>query len=468
MAEDVYRREALRLRESRELAAERFPRFGVNKKQEAIRLLYEISKREGKSPAEALGGIEGKTFAAVKRGLLARRYPSAARASPPAGFHLPRMDLSAPSVADEPGGPFRPRRIVAENAVADSDLVRRFRSAFPEAAFSRVETARYPSAPGETIERYNRRRETAYLVRERFDFLKDCPCTARAVSCGYRILNLGFGCPLDCSYCFLQGYSNAPGIIFPANPEEFFARFSRFREYEKSRSAVPGRKGGVLRLGTGEFSDSLALDPYTGYSLPLVEFFREKRDCLFEFKTKTAEVEGLLRARHGGNIVVGWSVNPERAIGENEFGAASLAGRLAAARRCAEAGYRIAFHFDPILLSAGWEREYAAVVEALAAAIEPERIAWISLGTLRFHPDLKTVIEKRFPGNTILDGELVLGFDGKLRYPDADRLRAYRIVLGALKKWSPRLPVYLCMESAAVWKELGLPFPFRRGPGCLY
>jgi spore photoproduct lyase len=465
MAQDVYRREALRLKESRSLVAGRFPRFGVNKQRETVRLLYEISKREGKSPAKALGGIEGRTFAAVKSALLARRYPSVIFARPPARFHLPRLDLREEAVANEAVDPFHPRRIVAEDAVADSALVRRFRSAFPAAEFSRVESLRFPSAPVEAVERYNRRRETAYIVRESFDFLKDCPCTIRAVSCGYRILNLGFGCPLDCSYCFLQGYSNAPGLIFPANIEDFFSCFS---ECEKSRPAFPGKRGEVLRLGTGEFSDSLALDRYTGYSPSLVEFFREKSGCLFEFKTKTAEVDGLLRARHGGNIVVGWSVNPERMIGENEFGSASLAARLAAAGRCAEAGYRLAFHFDPILLYAGWEREYGGVVEALADAVPPEKVAWISLGTLRFPPDLKTVIEKRFPGNTILDGELVVGFDGKLRYPDGDRLRAYRILLEALKIWSPRLRVYLCMESAAMWKKLGLPFPFGEGPGRFY
>ncbi|MCX6349099.1 MAG: hypothetical protein NTV79_06320, partial [Candidatus Aureabacteria bacterium] len=304
--------------------------------------------------------------------------------------------------------------------------------------------------------------ETVFIVREKFDFFKRCPCTRRAVPCGYHLLNLGFGCPLDCSYCFLQSYSNAPGLVFPANIEDFFARFS---EYEESPAARAWKRGENLRLGTGEFSDSLALDRLTGYSLPLIEFFREKGGCLFEFKTKSAEVANLLRARHGGNIVAGWSVNPERVIRENEAYAAPLSARIAAAQRCAEAGYRLAFHFDPILFYPGWEKDYGEVVESLAGAIGAERIAWISLGTLRFHPELKPVIENRWPDNTILDGELVVGVDGKLRYPDPDRYRIYRTMLAALGKWSPRLPIYLCMESEAMWKELKLPFPFGNGLG---
>ena len=82
----------------------------------------------------------------------------------------------------------------------------------------------------------------------------------------------------------------------------------------------------------------------------------------------------------------------------------------------------------------------------------------------------KKIIEARFPGNNILNAEMVLGFDDKLRYHDRLRYLIYRFLIDALTEYSRTLPIYLCMEERSMWEELKLPFPFGRltvdgGPG---
>ena len=42
-------------------------------------------------------------------------------------------------------------------------------------------------------------------------------------------------------------------------------------------------------------------------------------------------------------------------------------------------------------------------------AIPKDRIAWMSLGTLRMSQRLKHIIENRFPKNKILDEEFLIG-----------------------------------------------------------
>ncbi len=42
----------------------------------------------------------------------------------------------------------------------------------------------------------------------------------------------------------------------------------------------------------------------------------------------------------------------------DEHGTASLSERLLAARRCQDAGYRLGFHFDPIVEYPNWEDDY--------------------------------------------------------------------------------------------------------------
>ena len=149
-----------------------------------------------------------------------------------------------------------------------------------------------------------------------------------------------------------------------------------------------------------------------------------------------------------GNAVIGFSVNPQTHIAAYEPGASALSERLDAAGRALEAGYRLAFHFDPIFFSELWEEEYLDLVQALGR-FPSERIAWISLGTMRYTPGLKDALGEQ----PFLYEEFVAGRDGKFRYPQKLRIRIYDKLHGALKaKFSA--PVYLCMESPAVWRRV--------------
>lgn len=110
--------------------------------------------------------------------------------------------------------------------------------------------------------------ENVFIIREQFDFFQPCPCAPGARSCGYHIMNAGFGCGYDCAYCFLQGYINAPGLVFPGNLDDFFTQFKACDR--------PG-----MRIGSGQFTDSLLFDHITGFSSELIRFFRDFPDVYF-------------------------------------------------------------------------------------------------------------------------------------------------------------------------------------------
>ena len=464
-----YQQETERLRRSRCLVRDHFPRFGINKTREIVRLLYEISKREDTPPAAVLTSESPIEFAALKEYLLKRRFPVISREDPDFRPYLPGFELDPNNCLQLRRDSFYPRRIYIEKSVRDSAMAGAFLNAFPEAESSEISDLKefLSEYGGRGIAEYNKRSETVFIINEERDFFKRCPCTGRAVPCGYTVFNLSFGCIYECTYCYLQEYTNTPGLIFPANVDHFLDRFSSFRDLPATRSWQGGFR---LRLGTGEFSDSLMLDDLTGYSIALVEFFRGRDDVTFEFKTKSANIGNLLKLEGDENIVVGWSLNPQKVIDSNELYSAPLNSRIDSARRVLEAGYRVAFHFDPVFYYDGWEDDYREVIERIYGVIAPEKIAWISLGTLRFKPALKKIIEARFPGNDILNAEMVLGFDDKLRYPDRLRYRIYRSLIDALTKDIHTIPIYLCMEERSMWEELKLSFPFGRlsvdgGPG---
>lgn len=424
-----------------------FKSFGINKKREITRLLFEISKREAipyrgilKNPPENLG------YRFTKEALLKRRFPQAFSQNSHIAPHLPKLEIRPENrvKVNAAGFKFKPKNVYIEGAVSNSWMAARFKSLFPGATFIRIGSLkayikkRRPFGIGD----YNRRRDSVFIVKEKSDFFKKCPCTKSAVSCGYHIFNLGFGCPYECVYCYLQEYTNYPGIILPANIESFFSQFSK---YSKKR----------MRIGTGEFTDSLALDDITQYSTALVDFFSKNPGITFEFKTKSANISNLLNLKHRGNIAISWSLNPPNIIKENEFYTASLTERLSSAAACVKAGYRIGFHFDPMVYCKGWEAGYEGLVNRLFDNIPAKHIVWISIGSLRFNPRLKVVIENRFPENKILDEELLLGFDNKLRYTDRIRFTMYRNMLYWIKKRSKGVKVYLCMEKSGISEVSG-------------
>ena len=154
-------------------------------------------------------------------------------------------------------------------------------------------------------------------------------------------------------------------------------------------------------------------------------------------------------------MVISWSLNTERMASDGETGAPPVAARLDAARRAVERGFRVGFHFDPLIRHSGWARGYGEVVGALFEKIPASRIAWISLGGFRFLPGLKRMIEARSPKSRITCAEFVPCADGKWRYFRPLRTELFARMIELIRKRGGRgVPVYLCMESGETWREV--------------
>lgn len=342
---------------------------------------------------------------------------------------------------------YQPARIVVEASVADAPLTRRILHRLAGTPFEIVE-ALTPEIRriAEATDPISAGKGVMAISRFHGRFLKKCPGTQGFVCCNYAVINTVTGCPLDCTYCILQAYlANNPMIRIFANTGDLFS------ELEDALAASPQRH---FRIGTGELTDSLALDSVTDFSRELVPFFAAQRNATLELKTKTDCVENLLDLPHGGRTVVGWSVNPESLIRSDEKGAPSLAERLDAARRCHGAGYRIAFHFDPIVFEPGWEERYRPVVEKIFEAVPAVSVAWVSLGGLRFPPELKPFMQNRFPESRLTTGEFVPCRDNKFRTIRPIRVPGFRKMVSWIRGYGPTVPVYLCMESRDVWESV--------------
>lgn len=287
-------------------------------------------------------------------------------------------------------------------------------------------------------------KDTLHLLSYAGEFLKPCPGTRNYICCGYLILNVGTNCPLDCSYCILQAYFNLPNLRVHVNLEQ---------EIDRVFEAIDREPEKIFRVGTGEFTDSLALDPVTGWSGIIVERFSMRKNTVLELKTKTANTRALLESTCRDRIIVSWSLNSPFICATEEHGAAALKKRLEAARECRAAGFTLGFHFDPMIPHRDWKDGYRRTVDLLDRYIEPGGIIWISMGSFRFMPALKPIIRRRHRDTCVLDGEFIKGLDGKMRYFKPIRIELYSFLRELLSQWHPDLGLYLCMESHEVWLE---------------
>ena len=340
---------------------------------------------------------------------------------------------------------------------------------YPEAETENPLVRRFLSLPGKRHRPYGTEEELSGFMEEavreglaskqvlilkefRGRFFQLCPGSPNMICCRYLLLNTGFNCLYDCAYCYLNSYLNSFGIVQFTNVFRVLDEISRFHaESDRSR---------VYRVGTGEFTDSLMMDEIVGIGAAIIEHTSRMNNVMMELKTKSDNIDHLLGIERRGNAVLAWSLNTRRNIARYEKDSGSLESRLRAASRAAEAGYFVAFHFDPVILYPGWEDEYVSLVDEMYDAVPSERIVWISMGGFRYAPGFREAVRVRFPEEDLTVAEMFPGRDGKLRYFRPERRRIYRILSDRIRSRGGRPFVYLCMEDSDMWRDVfGVSYP---------
>jgi spore photoproduct lyase len=278
------------------------------------------------------------------------------------------------------------------------------------------------------------------------NIVRDCPGTKYHICCGYKTIDLVEGCIMSCSYCILKAYINTPCIKINRNIPYITSQIGQMIDSETNHK---------LRFGTGELSDSLALDLKLELNRPLIEFFGEKRKALLELKSKWAYITHLAPYLNP-YTVISFSLAPQNIISREETRTSPLYKRLRTARKAQELGCFVGLHFDPIIIYEGFEKDYEYLINDIGRMLDLEKVIWVSMGLLRFPPKLldRFIEEER---TNLLYGEFIRGEDGKFRYIKQERIKIYRMLYDQLKAKEEGLFIYLCMEREDVWqKALGV------------
>ncbi len=338
--------------------------------------------------------------------------------------------------------------VIVEKSALPYSLTQKIIEKYPYSVISSYEN--FPWEPKPYADLLSIGKKRLFIMHYKGKFFRKCPGTKNYFCCGYKIFHFAEGCPLDCTYCILQCYFNRPGIKLWGNLLE-----DGLKELEDVLNWYKKEKK-VLRIGTGEFADSMALEPICNVSETLINFWQVKDPyAVLELKTKVALSEEYYKKfKPDPRIIFAWSVNTEKIVKNEEKMAASFEKRLESAKLAVKHGFTVAFHFDPIIFYPDAEKEYPKILERILNKIPPERIAWISLGTLRYPKELKEIAEARFPETKIYSYEFIEGLDGKKRYFIDLRKKLYNSFKTIIKSVENQVTFYFCMERERTWEEV--------------
>ena len=291
----------------------------------------------------------------------------------------------------------------------------------------------------ESVPEEHRNQRSVVIDEVRGEPFGRCPGTNGHLCCNYNTVDLYIGCSIGCTYCIMNGYLNFAPLVVQADTGPII---------QAIRSAATANPDRRIRVGSGEVGDSLLLDPVFRLNEEIITGVADLANVRYESKTKTNYVDHLLQVQPKGNAVIGFSLNPDAIVAAEDGIAATPGERIDAAKRCVEAGYHVAFHFDPVIRTPLFPADYVSLIRNLAD-FPPLTIEWISLGTIRFPPGLRD----RFADRPFAHEEFVPGRDGKLRYLQPVRREIYATLTAALAAVTDA-PTYLCMESPAIWTRV--------------
>ncbi|MDF1876537.1 hypothetical protein JHD47_01735 [Sulfurimonas sp. SAG-AH-194-L11] len=277
-----------------------------------------------------------------------------------------------------------------------------------------------------------------------------CPVASEKTRCcNLLTLDAVESCGFDCSYCSIQSFYNQNTITFDSSFKDKLLKL----ELDPSKT---------YHIGTGQASDSLMFGNREGVLDALFEFAFKNPNVILEFKTKSDNIKHFLENDVPPNILCTWSLNTKTIIENEEHLTASLDKRVNAARKLADKGIKVGFHFHPIVEYIGYLDEYKEVYDMLTKKFKASEVALVSFGTLTFiKPIIKQLRGREF--RTKITQIEHVDASGKTSYPDTTKVEMFKHAYESFSVWQQgkeRVFFYLCMEEHQMWtKTFGYQYP---------
>ena len=257
------------------------------------------------------------------------------------------------------------------------------------------------------------------------------------------MLTWGFGCPFNCSYCYLQGTSYGDKHPRHRLLVDILRATDMMFEHHKGHPHL---------FNSGELSESMMFPKIMEGILDRFEE-QDKHKVLILTKAgipKNKHWFKFLLDKKYEQVIISFSVNSMEASYKWEKDSASPFERLQAGKLLSEMGYEIRIRYDPIFPIENWKVEYTNIVDITYSklGLNPERI---TLGTPRGLRNTLRFAKDRSWTKWFVKDET--GWGKKL--PDETRLEIYRFMRDKIREYDSKVPIGICKETWKLWEQLG-------------
>lgn len=277
------------------------------------------------------------------------------------------------------------------------------------------------------------------------------------IACGkFWELRWAYGCPLDCSYCYLRG--TMKGNMKPSllRPEHILNALDEVFANIKQPSV----------FNTGELADSLMYPTLMEMIVDRFELQDIHKVALLS-KMGRRNIQFLLE-KPRRQTICSWSINADVVAKRWEKAAASPKERIDCAGMVSELGYDTRIRLDPIFPVYEWKEHYRKIIDYLFSKLVPNRII---LGTPR---GLWKTIKCAREAGVDMSWSNYFGEDsswGRKLQSDQRKL-IYQFFYDELTaRGYPTSKISLCKETLSMWRDLGLDYKSLTcscyGPGAL-
>ncbi|NLN03473.1 MAG: DNA photolyase [Clostridiaceae bacterium] len=167
----------------------------------------------------------------------------------------------------------------------------------------------------------------------------------------YYYATLMVNCIFDCQYCFLQGMYNSSYIVCFVNVEDFAKEFARM----ESGSMV------AISYET-DFIAHHSIVPCMEY---IYDYIKEAGWVTFEIRTKSANSLVLSKFKPVDNLILAYTLTPQKIIDSYETFTPNLDARIKAVNHALDMGFKVRVCFDPVFADEDYEDFFYYVFERI-------------------------------------------------------------------------------------------------------
>ena len=178
------------------------------------------------------------------------------------------------------------------------------------------------------------------------------------------------GCLYDCEYCYLSGMYNSANSVFFVNTGDFF-------------DAVLPYLNKPTLIAISYDTDTLAIESLTSHTKEWIEFAQKHPNLHLEVRTKSANFKAIKSLPSSDQVVLAWTLSPQKIIDLYEHKTPSLEKRLSSIKEAIDAGWRVRVCIDPVIYNEDFNELYPPLIDKLFAIIDADKLFQLTLGSFR-------------------------------------------------------------------------------------